>query len=222
MSVVPRRSPEPVHRLDHLAARVAPDLHIVSVSHPDPVFREHNLIAVTDHEDVAREMVVALEADMDDDAGIGVVVLSAHPDAGPDHPEGHHAVDPERVTGQAARRIALGGPIGAIVAALLIGGLTAVFTAGVAPAVAAGAGAAFVGFVYGATYVTFAKLGGSDAYRQTFLPPEVVDVAFVALHTDRPDVLERARERLADHHHDDDVRLVEVDRSGRPVDDPRR
>lgn len=217
---MPRRLPEPAHRLDDLAARVAPDLHIVSVSHPGPVFREHNLIAVTEHEDVARELVVALESDMDDDAGIGVVVLSAHSDAGPDHPEGHHGVDPERVTGQAARRIALGGSIGAVVGAVLIGGLTALFTAGMGPIVAAAVGAAFVGFVWGATYVTFAKLGGSDAYRQTFLPPEVVDVAFVSLHTDRPYVLERARERFADHHRDDGVRLVEVDRSGRPVDDP--
>ena len=205
-----RRSTPPVRRLEDLARQAAPHLHIVSVSNPDPVFRRLNLVAVTSGEDVAREAVVALSADTDDDADIGVVVMSADPDraAGP------ATADPEHVTGFAARRIAIGGLVGAAIGALVIGGAVAIVTQSLAPTIPAIIGGALFGFFIGGTYFPFAGMGGGDAYRQTFVAPELVDVALVAFHTDSEEDLERARSRLDDV---DNLAVVEVDADGRTI-----
>jgi hypothetical protein len=205
-----RRRTPPVHRLDDLARQAAPHLEIVSVSNPEPVLRRLNLIAITSGEDAAREAVVALSADTDADSDIGVVVMSADSDRA----VGDATADPEHVTGYAARRIAIGGAIGAVIGAILIGGAVAIFAGEAAPVIPAIVGGALFGFVPGATYVTFAGLGGGDAFRQTFVAPELVDVALVAFHTESDELLQRARGRLDDVEH---LALVEVDADGRTI-----
>ncbi len=89
-----------------------------------------------------------------------------------------------------------GGAIGALVGALLIGGATALFASGSTALVAALSGA-FFGGVAGAIWVVFAKMGGSDAYRQSFVAPELTDVCIVSLHTDDAQEAADARDRLA-------------------------
>lgn len=210
------RDHEPIHRLDHLAMRAAPHLRVVSVSNPDPVFRRHNLIAVARHEDEARKLVVSLESDEDDDARIGVVIMSADPMIGTDTPS---AVDPERVSTSSARRAVVGGLIGLVVGAVVIGGATAALTGGAGPVVSAAAGGALFAMFIGAIWAAFTGFGGSDAYRQTFVTPGAVDAAFVSLHTDDALELENARERLADA---EGITLVEVDQDGRLVGDRPR
>jgi hypothetical protein len=206
-----RRRTPPVHRLDDLARHVAPHLEVISVSNPDPVFRQRNLVAVTSGEDAAREAVVALEADSEEDADIGVVIMSADPDRAA---VGDATVDPEHVTGYTARRIGIGGVIGAVVGALLIGVPVAIIVGSVGAAIGASVGGALFGFYIGGTWLPFTGLGGSDAYRQTFVAPELVDVALVAFHTDSAECLERARSRLDDVEH---LALIEVDENGRTI-----
>lgn len=197
--------------------RAAPHLRVVSVSNPDPVFRRHNLIAVASHEDEARKLVISLESEEDSDSAIGVVIMSASPGDGPEStsPAG---IDPEHVSGYAARRGLIGAAIGAVIGAVVIGGATAAVTGGTGPVLGAAAGGALFAAFIGAIYVAFSGFGGSDAYRQTFVTSDAVDLAFVSLHTDDADELAQARERLADR---DGVRLVEVDQDGRLVDEGR-
>ena len=205
-----RRRTPPVRRLEDLARQAAPHLHVVSVSNPDPVFRRLNLVAVTSSEEDAREAVVALSAETDDDAGIGVVVMSADPDRAADHA----AVDPEHVTGFVGRRIAIGGLVGAVVGALVIGGAVAIITQSLVATIAAVVGGALFGFQIGGIYFPFAGMGGGDAYRQTFVAPELVDAAFVAFHTDSEEPLARARSRLDDVEH---LAVIQVDSTGRTI-----
>ena len=109
-----------------------------------------------------------------------------------------------------ATRSLVGGAIGALIGALLIGGATALFASGSTALVAALSGA-FFGGVAGAIWVVFAKMGGSDAYRQSFVAPELTDVCIVSLHTDDPQEAADGRERLAASTW---LTIVDVDRDG--------
>ncbi len=65
-------------------------------------------------------------------------------------------------------------------------------------------------------WLTFAGLGGSDAYRQTFVDDAATELTIVSVHTDDPDEAEAARSRLDGIN---DVKVMTVDRFGQVVDD---
>jgi hypothetical protein len=197
--------------LEDLAKRVAPHLEVISSSHPEPAMRSHNVVGITRDEIVAREAVISLESDEDEDSHIGIVVLSSDPQRS----VGDTHIDPEHVTGFVGRRALFGGLIGAAIGAVLLGGVVAIMgaTAGQIAGAALG-GAMFAGAI-GGIYAAMAKMGGSDAYRQTFVPPEIADLAMVTLHTNDAELARRARLRLGDHA---ELEVVELDDRGRALD----
>jgi hypothetical protein len=179
------------------------------MSQPEPELAHHNVVAATRDIDIARSAVLALEALEANDAKLGLVVLSTNGNA--DVVDG--GADPEGVTGMVASRTLIGGALGALAGALLIGGATALFAnASAATAFVAAVGGAFIGGVFGAIWVVFAGMGGSDAYRQSFIAPELTDVCIVSLHTDDPAEAASGRDRLAGKGW---LTIVEVDADGK-------
>ena len=192
--------------LGEFVRRELPHLHIASISQPEPEFARHNIVAATPDIDAARAAVLELEALEADDAKLGFVVLSAGGAA--DGVAGR--ADPERVTRTVATRALAGGAIGALVGALLLGGISALFADG-STALVAALGGACIGGVFGAIWVVFAKMGGSDAYRQSFVAPELTDVCIVSLHTDDAREAVDARRQLAAR---SSMTIIDVDRDG--------
>jgi hypothetical protein len=187
-----------------VAEQVVPDLDVVSVSNPEPVLRRFNVVAVAPTTERARKAVVDLEGLEADDASIGVVVFGSEATSPADG-----RVDPEGVTGAVFPRIVVGGLIGLIVGGILVG-LGAYLFGAESAAIGAAVGGAAMGFVFGAIWVVFARLGGSDAYRQTFVRGMRDDVTLVSLHTDDAAEAAKARERLAGG----DLKVYEVSPSG--------
>ena len=105
------------------------------------------------------------------------------------------------------------GEIGTLAGALLIGGANALF-ADRSTALVAALGGAFIGGVFGAVWAVFARMGGSDAYRQSFVAPELTDVCIVSLHTDDPQEAADGRDRLAGTSW---LTIVDVDSNGTPL-----
>jgi hypothetical protein len=206
------------HSLTALARQMAPHLRIISASRPAPVLRDHNVLAIATDAEVGRRAVLALEGIEHADDQLGTVVMGAVADnAEGDSGEENGRVDPEGVGRQVLPRVLLGGLLGAIVGAIVVGGAALLFGAeGWEVAGAAFAGAMLLS-VFGAIWLTFAGLGGSDAYRQTFVDDATTDLTIVSVHTDDPDEAEAVRTRLAGV---SDVRVVSVDRFGHVVEAP--
>jgi hypothetical protein len=210
-----------VHSLNDVARRLAPHLRIISASRPTPVLRDHNVLALTDDPEEARRAVLALEGIESADEQLGTVVMSAVPGT-PERLdvdesgelEGH--VDPEGVGRQVVPRVLLGALIGAIAGALLVGGAALLFGASGWEVVGAAVAGAMLFSVFGAIWFAFARLGGSDAYRQTFVDKAASDLTIVSLHTDDPADAARARSHLGGI---DAVTVVLVDRFGQVVDE---
>jgi hypothetical protein len=203
--------------LNDVARRLAPKLRIVSASRPTPLLRDHNVLALTPDPETGRRLVLAVESIEHADEMLGTVVMSAVPSnaAVPDDGNGH--VDPEGVGRQIVPRVLIGGLVGAIIGALVVGiGALILGATGWRLVGAAAAGAMLVS-VFGAIWLTFAGLGGSDAYRQTFVDTATTELTIVSVHTDDPTEAESARSRLEAV---DDVRIVLVDRFGQVVDGP--
>ena len=174
----------PRMKLGEFVRREIPHLRIASISQPEPDLASHNVVAATGDIDIARTAVLELEALEADDARLGLVVLSTDGEA--DLVDGR--ADPEGVTKMVASRTLAGGAIGALVGALLIGGATLLIAdTGASTAIVAAVGGAVLGGVFGSIWVVFAGMGGSDAYRQSFIAPELTEVCIVSLHTDDPD-----------------------------------
>jgi hypothetical protein len=211
-----------VHSLNDVARRLAPHLRIISASRPTPVLRDHNVLAVADEPEEARRVVLALESIEHADEQLGTVVMSAVPGTperlnSAENGEFTGHVDPEGVGRQVLPGVLLGGLIGAIVGALIVGGAALVFGASGWEVVGAAAAGAMLISVFGAIWFAFARLGGSDAYRQTFVDKAASDVTIVSMHTDDPDEAAAARLRLAGI---DGVTVITVDRFGQVVDEP--
>lgn len=201
------------HSLNDVARQLAPHLRIISASRPTPLLRDHNVVAIARDAESARRAVLALESIEHADDQLGTVVMGAVPgpnvEAAPDDENGR--VDPEGVGRQVIRRVLLGGLIGGLVGAVLVGGGALVLGAtGWQVAGAAVAGAMLLS-VFGAIWLTFAGLGGSDAYRQTFVDETASELTIVSVHTDDPDEAAAARARLAG---DADLTVLAVDRFG--------
>lgn len=188
-----------------LARRAAPHLDVVSAS--EAVIRSRNVIGFLSSAEAARSIVLDLESMSDDGGGIGqsdsrvgLVVMGS----GQIQPNG---VDPEGVARWLGPRVLGGLGIGAIVGALLGGGLAALFDA---PVAGGALGGAFLLAIFMAIWLTFAKLGGSEAYRQTFVDPHARELAVVSWHTDDASGADEAFERLSQR---PDVTVVLFDES---------
>src|SRR5262245_52412559 len=147
-------------------------LDIVSVSQPEPVLLDRNVMAVTDDVLQARQAVLDLEALEIDDARLGLVVLEPPHRWGPEWKEGK--TDVEGAT-KPVTRAPFGAVSGAVVGALLIGALAAVLGNGSTGMVGMIVGAV-AGSVLGAMIAVFAGMGGSEAYRDTFVSPQETHV----------------------------------------------
>jgi hypothetical protein len=183
-------------------------LDIVSVSQPEPVLLDRNVMAVTDDVDQAREAVLALEDLEIDDSRLGLVVLEPPHRWGPEWKEGK--ADAEGAT-KPVTRAPMGAATGAVLGALVIGALAAFLGNGSTGMVGLIVGAV-AGGVLGAIIAVFAGLGGSDAYRETFVSPKEMQVVLVSLHTNDRDEASAARKRLSSRSWAD---LFDVDAKGK-------
>jgi len=196
------------HTLNDVARQLAPHLRIIASSQPAPSLRTHNVIALAETAEHGRRAVLALEAVETDDERLGTVVMGT---TMPDSPRAQPGADPEGVTRELMPRIVAGALIGAIVGAVVIGlGGFLVGATGWEVVGAALAGAMMVS-VFGIVWLTFAGMGGSDAYRQTFVDDDATYLTLVSVHTDDPDEAVAAHDRLRKTR----LRVVDVDRFGR-------
>ena len=179
-----------------VATLIEPSMSVVSISQPEPALLSLNVIAVYRDENDARNAVLALETIDADDLAVGLTVLG--PDAGrpPRDDTEIRGLDPEGVAADIGPRMVKGAVIGAVVGAVLVGGAMALF-ADSAAAVAGALGGLLLGAVIGAVWGAFVRMGGSDAYRQTFVEPSRDECMLVSLHTSDTDTAERGREMLA-------------------------
>jgi hypothetical protein len=205
------------HSLNDVARRLAPHLRIVSASRPTPLLRDHNVLALTSDSGTGRQLVLSLESIEHADELLGTVVMSATGSTEPVIEDGNGHVDPEGVSRQIVPRVLLGGLVGAIIGALVVGGGALIFGASGWQLVGAAAAGAILMSVFGAMWLTFAGLGGSDAYRQTFVDSAASDLTIVSVHTDDPAEASAARSRLEGT---ENVRIITVDRNGQFVDEP--
>jgi len=194
-----------------VARRVAPHLHVVSASQPVPPLRAHNVVALAETNEGSRSAVLALESLEADDAKLGTVVMSATETAGDSSAPGTTGMDPEGVTGRIVPRAVKGALIGLVVGVLVVGGGALLFGVELPGALAAGAGGAAMFAVFGAIWSAFGAMGGSDAYRQTFVDESISDLSIVSLHTDDAEEAAKARRALAGH---DKLRVYDVDQNG--------
>lgn len=183
-----------------LARRIAPDLRVVSAS--EAVVRTRNVVGLVPSAEVARKIVLELESMSDEsdevgesDATIGVVVMASAAESAGDGSTSPSA-DPEGVGRWLVPRIVAGLVIGAVIGAALGAGLAALFDG---PILGAALGGAFLLSIIVAIWLTFAKLGGSEAYRQTFVESHDRELTVVSLHTDDASRADEAFERLQEH-----------------------
>jgi hypothetical protein len=185
-------SPQGPQTMTAMVKRWAPHLRLVSVSNPEPHLEQLNVVATTSDASVARAAVLDLEAEEGDDARIGLVALGSRDlQAEPD------GVDPEGVGRTVAPRIVTGGAIGAAVGAGVGATVTAISGADTAFIVGGALAGAALLAVPGAMWATFPRLGGSDAYRQTFVIDDVDELNVVSLHTSDRAEADRAFARLS-------------------------
>ena len=201
--------------LDEVARRLAPNLRIISASQPTPLLRDHNVLFVAPDADTGRRAVLALESLEHADDQLGTVVMgsgeAAQTPVVDDGRDGNGSVDPEGVTRQVVPRVLAGAVIGAVVGALVVGGGALVFGATGWQLAGAAVAGAMLFAVFGAMWWTFAALGGSDAYRQTFVDEATPALTIVSVHTDDPAEAAAARQRLSS---DPQLRILDVDRFG--------
>jgi hypothetical protein len=195
------------HTLNDVARQLAPHLRIISSSQPAPPLRTHNVIALADTAELGRRAVLALESVEHDDERLGTVVMGA---TAPESSRSLPGTDPEGVTRELAPRILAGALLGAIVGAVVIGAGAFVLGARGWEVVGAAAAGAMLVSVFGIMWLTFAGMGGSDAYRQTFVDEDATYLTIVSVHTDDPDEAALAHDRLRKTK----LRVLDVDRFG--------
>ena len=152
--------------------------------------------AIADDPEVGRRAVLALEGIEHADDQLGTVVMGAVAGRGGLATEpttsGQRRSRRGRTPGRSAR-VSLGGLLGAIVGAVVVGGAALLFGAEGWELVGAAAAGAMLFAVFGAIWLTFAGFGGSDAYRQTFVDDTASELTIVSVHTDDPDEAAAAR-----------------------------
>lgn len=177
-----------------LARRMAPGLEVLSVSQPRPRVMRRNVVAVLPSTEEARKAVLMLEGaePTDGEDSIGLIVMASGPVTA-----NNPSVDPEGTTSGVAKRVAIGAVIGAVVGAALGIGVGS-FVDDISLLVAGIVGAVLLS-AFGGIWAAFAGLGGSDAYRQTFVEPHARDLSVVSFHTDDDRRADEVFARLSAH-----------------------
>jgi hypothetical protein len=187
--------------LRDVARLIEPTMRVVSISNPEPTLAPLNVVAVYRLENDARNAVLALESMEADDGSVGLTVLGREDDPAfvtnetADDAE-IRGLDPEGVTADIIPRALKGAVVGAMIGAVLVGGAAALID-GASGAIAGVLGGLLFGAVIGAVWGAFVRMGGSDAYRETFVEPNVTELMLVSLHTADGAHAERARQALA-------------------------
>lgn len=186
-----------------VARLIQPTMEVVSISNPEPALGTLNVIGVYREENDARNAVLALESLEDEAGSVGLTVIGPRdggagarqtPQAAIESSE-IRGLDPEGVAADIAPRTAKGALLGAVLGAVLVGAATAV-VAGGSGAIAGALGGALFGGIIGAVWGAFVRMGGSDAYRETFTEPNPAELMLVSLHTGDGAQAERARQAL--------------------------
>jgi hypothetical protein len=151
--------------------------------------------------------VLALEPVEPDDEHLGTVVMGT---TAPDSTVSQPGPDPEGVARQLAPRIVAGALLGAIVGSVVIAAGAFLVGARGGEVVGAAVAGAMLVSVFGVVWLTFAGMGGSDAYRQTFVDDHATYLTLVSVHTDDPDEAAAAHDRLRKTK----LRVIDVDRFG--------
>lgn len=176
-----------------------------SSSDPVPVLHEHNLLAIAVSPDRVREAVLPWQRIKSHDALVGFAAFGSEPVAtgATEQPDAEFDASHElrHASGRAGTGIAFGALAGAVVITLI----AAIFV-GVSPVLigAAIGGAAFGGVVGG--MIKFTTKTGWDAADTA--------LAIASIHSDDLGVIELAAAAVDDV---DGIRLIRVDRAGRPV-----
>jgi hypothetical protein len=182
-----------LHMTD-LVRHVEPSGRMISTSNPEPALRAYNVVARYRSADAARNAVLALESLEADDGAVGVTVVEL-----PSWTAGVDEVsDADRDPGpidEMTPRMLKGAAIGLVVGAVLVGGVTALIDSEIW--VGAAIGGAIFGLVVGAIWGAFLRMGGSDAYRQTFVETTSPTLTIVSLHSNDRIEADEARRRLA-------------------------
>ena len=197
-----------------------PDLFVVTKSEPEPVFLDYNLIAVSRDPQESRDLLRKWERVQPADAGVGFVAMSRSSEppavnARVDALTGdvRAQADPEQVTGHAARSIVRGALPGGLIGAVVVGALAAVLMPGGASFTGAALGGIAIGFVAGALISFLVGSGWGEAYKESFVEPELADVAYSSIHANDREMIAKAA-KVANVSSDS---LISVDREGRPV-----
>lgn len=193
---------------------LAPHLEVVSVSQPEARLAHSNVVGLCPDVETAREAVLSLESIEDDDARLGLVVM-APPDDGLDR---GRRTDPERVAGTVFKRVVLGGLAGAAVGAIVFG-VVGYLVGGWSAALGAALGGVVLVGPIGAIWTTFAGFGGSDAYRQTYVDPEIDSLGVVLLPITGPRTHDDALQQLSAI---EGVTVLDVDQHGTITSEPPR
>jgi hypothetical protein len=180
------------------ARRQAPHLDVVSASVPEPTLRDHNVVALCDSPERARELVLAWERIEPADGAVGTVVLGTAPDR-PSEIERPTGVDPEGVTGHAAGRALRGALPGAVVGALVVAAIVLILDGWSGAVVGAALGGAAFGSVAGA-FVAYTKgTGWGAAYEHAFVDPDATAVVFASIHSTERDRIDDAIGAAREH-----------------------
>ena len=185
-----------------VVARLHPNLRVLAESQPVPEMRRCNVLFITRYPETAREAIVALEEMKFDDDRLGTMVLGRG--------QTEAAVDAEGVGRAFGPRILIGGLIGAVVGAVLGGGIALVFGATAAIVLVSAGVGVLLGAVVGAMWSAFGRMGGTEAYQQTFVDDSLAEMAVVSVHTDNEADADAARDFLAQR----DGTVVVVNASG--------
>jgi hypothetical protein len=197
-----------------------PDLFVVSKSEPEPVFLDYNLIAVSRDPQESRDLLRKWERVQPADAGVGFVAMSRSSEppavnARLDVPTGEVTTqaDPQQVAGHAGRKIIRGALPGAIIGAIVLGILAAILTPDEGNVIGAALGGAAIGFVAGGVISFVMGTGWGEAYKESFIEPDLADIAYSSLHTNDRQMIAKAAE-VARQSSDD---VISLDRQGNPV-----
>lgn len=183
-----------------IAELIEPSMTVVSTSNPEPSLQTLNIVAVYRAENDARNAVLGLESIEPADGSVGLTVLGPQERTAQRTPNDDATIrglDPEGVAADIAPRALKGAIIGAVVGAVLVGGAAALIADDSAAWIGGVLGGLLLGAAIGAIWGAFLRMGGSDAYRQTFVEPSTAELMLVSLHTADTVTAERAREILA-------------------------
>ena len=162
----------------------------VSASEPSLALASVNVIASFPDLESARKAIRSVEGLAPSDEEIGFVTVGATTTSGRGD-----GVDPEGVAGYAASAARKGALIGGVLGAVVVGVIVAVVTGEMSAALAGAAGAAVLVGAIGAMIAAFGRLGGSEAYQDTFVTGDP-QLCIVGLHLRSAADVERAADAL--------------------------